>query len=418
MQPDLLHHTAIRWLEPDPKHVPLLAGAGVTIAVSPPHAAFEAACRTAGIGVAHEADMRIAATVEEAAKTPSAAVKAGLWPGIQRQDPQTASATRSVWLDQNCALVNSIRALHPTAPRVLAYVADKQAGVSEGQLIPYDGIELALVDAWVAGGNYLMTPDPRLLKGVLGGVPEALAAWKHLGKTAAWLRANEPLFRELPLPVVTVLADSDMSQEIANLSFRQSVSPRVVNAANPPAPDPAHCQVLVAVSIDKPSPAAARRILSHAEAGASVVVDGAGKDAWWRSDALKPARSDAEREFLTLGKGQVVAYKADVEDPGSLALDVIDILTQKRRAARVWNANAALAIATSAPAGQGAAALHVINYGRPAQWPVLARIQGAFRRATLLTPDDPPAEIPIGPRAGGSEVSIPKLRRVATVVFN
>ena len=77
MQPDLLHHTAIRWLEPDPKHVPLLAGAGVTIAVSPPHAAFEAACRTAGIGVAHEADMRIAATVEEAAKTPSAAVKAG-----------------------------------------------------------------------------------------------------------------------------------------------------------------------------------------------------------------------------------------------------------------------------------------------------------------------------------------------------
>ena len=46
-------------------------------------------------------------------------------------------------------------------------------------------------------------------------------------------------------------------------------------------------------------------------------------------------RSDAERNYYSLGKGQVVAYKEDVEDPGMLALDVIDILTQKRRPARI-----------------------------------------------------------------------------------
>lgn len=409
----------MRWSDPDPRHVPLLREASVTVAVTTPNEGFERACRAAGITVLDEAAIQFLTSAGAAQADPSRPVvfKAGVWPGIQRQDPQTASATRSLWLDQNCGLVNTIRALHPKVPPVLGYMANKEAGVSEGQLIPWDALELALVDAWTAGGNYLLAPDSRLLQGVLSGTAEARAAWKKLGQTAAWLRANEALFRQPPLPIVTILADSDMSQEIASLAFRNSVSPRVVSAANPPAPDPARCQVLVAVAIDKPSGEVRKRIIAHAVAGASVVVDG-GAGSWWTHEPLKFVRRDADREYLSTGKGQVVAYKTDVEDPGSLALDVIDILTQKRRAARLWNLNGGLTFATEAPPGRGAALLHAINYSRPQELPVLARIQGAFRKATLLTPEAAAVDLRVAPRMGGSEVAIPKLQRVATVVFN
>ncbi len=65
----------------------------------------------------------------------------------------------------------------------------------------------------------------------------------------------------------------------------------------------------------------------------------------------------------------------------------------------------------------GAAALHILNYGQPLDLPVLARIQGNFRRATLLRPESEPVAVKVAPRGTGSEVSIPRLSRVATVVF-
>ena len=59
MSPDLLNQTAMRWRDPDPKYVPLLREASVTVAVTTPNEGFERACRAAGIAVV-EPDHRIA----------------------------------------------------------------------------------------------------------------------------------------------------------------------------------------------------------------------------------------------------------------------------------------------------------------------------------------------------------------------
>jgi hypothetical protein len=414
---DLTSQIAIRWRNPDPKYVPLLTEAGVTAVAGPSDEAFAAACSRAGI--AHTPEGQLAALTLEEAVRPAAAVpavlRAGVWPGIQRPDPQSAGASRTLWLDQNGALIRYIAAAHPRAPRVLGYEANKDAGVSPSQLIPLDALELGLVEAWAAGGNWLMAPDERLLKGIATGDREALTAWKRLGRTSRWLRANAALFRAATLELITVLVDSDMSREIASLAYRHSVSPALVSAAAPPAPDPARRPVLVAIAIDPPAEAVRRRILAHAEAGATVVVDGPAEKAWWRNSAMKRVRTDPERDFYTLGKGQVIAYRADIEDPGTLALDVIDIITQKRRPARVWNCNAGLAVATHAP--DGGALLQVINYSRTVDLPVLARIQGTYRQATVLKPEAAPLTVKVAPRGSASEVTIPGLERIAVVVF-
>src|SRR6185369_17743797 len=100
-----------------------------------------------------------------------------------------------------------------------------------------------------------------------------------------------------------------------------------------------------------------------------LVVDAPGDQAWWRVAGLKLAKQDPDREYYALGKGQVVAYKDPVTDPSDLALDLIDYVTQNRRATRVFNCNSAVAMA-------GPAVLYLVNYGRPQDLPVLARIQG------------------------------------------
>ena len=419
MQVDLSHHTLVRWKDTDPKFVSLLKEAGITAVVAPPAEPFHKACAEARIEVIPEADLQVL-SLDDGAKAKAdrpVVFKAGLWPGVQRPDPQSAGATHSLWMDQNCWLVNFLRARYPKTGAVLGYAPDQDGGVKPTQMVAYDALELALVDSWVSGGNYLMSLHPSLREALLKGEAKALDAWRKLGRTAGWLRENEALYRQPMLPIVTVLVGGDLSQEIASLSFRQNVSPSLVDAAAPPAPDPSKCKLLVAVGLESPSAEVRRKVLAHAEAGATVVVDGKSDKAWWRVAGLQASRTDPDRNYFTLGKGQVAAYKEDIEDPGMVALDIIDILTQKQRPARVWNCNAGIVMAASGPK-PGTGLLHVINYARMQDLPILARIQGRFQKATLLRPGAQPSELKVGPRGTGSEVEIPGLDRMATVVFS
>ena len=298
---------------------------------------------------------------------------------------------------------------------------NREAGVSATQVVPYGTLELALVEAWAAGGNYILALEPKYQEALLRGEDRATAAWRSLGQTARWLRQNVALFRQSLLPIVTVLVDQgEISAEIANLMYRQNVSPALEPAADPPKPDPLRRVVVVAAGIASPKPEIGARIVAHAEAGSSIIVDDPAEGAWWRKSGLKRVRSWEDRDLYTLGKGQVVAYKAPVSDPGELALDAADLVTQKRLPVRLWNCQGGIALASSAPNSgpiSGRALLHIVKYSSPVDQPVLARIQGSFTRATVMRPEGPPFEVSVAKRGTGSEVALPQLGRVAVVVF-
>lgn len=410
---DLTKHTAVRWKDTDPKFVPLLREANITAVIGPPDEGFAKACADAGITTFPEKDLE-APDPEAALKSKpshSVVIKGGLWPGVQRPDPQVASATQSMWLDQNCSLIHYLRTLLPRTPLVLGYQPDEEGGVKPNQLVSLDALELALVESRVSGGNYLLALPPRLRQGLVDGTPEALTAWRRLGRTAKWLRDNQSLFGRPALPIITVLVDeSEVSLEVANLAFRQNVSPALAAAANPPAPHPER-SILAAVNIETPKGPARDRIMANAAAGATLIVDGRAQNAWWSVPGLKLVRSDTERDYYSAGKIRIVAYREGVGDPGMFALDLIDLVSQKRRPARVWNCNAGIVIAS-------AGVVTVINYGRTIDIPVLARIQGSYKRATLLRPETDTREMKVAPRGTSTEVSIPGIERVATVVFS
>ena len=424
---DISSEVAIRWNDCDGKYVPLLKEGGITmVLVERREEGFERACGEAGIKVKPLEEIKFLSlgAMGSGAGGGLVALTNGLWPGVSRRpgegsDEFTASATARPWVDANGYLVGMLRTLYPARPALLGYLPDEKAGVKADALLPYETLELALVEARVNGGNYLLALEPRYRERLLGGEGKALEAWRQMGQTARWLGRNGELFCQGTFPIITALVEADEGlAEIISLLYRHNASPALASAANPPGPDPMRRLALVAVGIHAPSAEIGKRLMSHAEAGTALIVDAAGAEAWWRDARLKLVRKQEDRDFYSLGRGQVVAYHEPISDPGEFAFDVIDIVTQKRRAARLWNADQVIARASFSPRGEkvGRAMLLLVNYGSRLQSEVLAGIQGVYKQARLLQPEAEALSLVAAKRGTHTEVMMPELGRVGALV--
>jgi len=402
---------------------PLLEAGGVdAVWLRSPGAGVDAACRAAGAEVIAADAIRLASLGEYAvaAAGETVAAKAGLWPGAQAgarggDGPVEAGATRQAWVTANGYLVAWLRALDPEREPTLAYAPDKDAGVDAGRVLPAGELELALVDAWSAGGNFILAPEATYRDALVAGEPTSLAAWTRMGRTARWLKQHRSLFLQKPLDMVTALVDEgDASREVAGLLFRHSASPVLISAKRPPAPDPRNRPLVVAAGLEAMPPELQKNLLAHARAGATVAIDQAANRTWWRTAGLKPARAFEDRDVYKLGSGSLVAYKEAVADPGEFALDMIDLIGD-RRPARAWNVSAGIVMATRP--GPGAAGLIAVNYGSPARSGILVRRIGVFSSATVMRPEDADASLRVYKRGASTETVLPSLDRVAVIVF-
>jgi hypothetical protein len=177
---DLTNEVVIRWSDPDPKYAPLLREGGITVAWGDTADAFREACSAVGIRTVPAGDIQTLRPEDVDRATPGVpvAVSMGTWPGVRGRDPGVASATRAPWVDANLCHVAYLRALHPGVATLLAYLPNTEAGVSPDRVIPFESLELALVEAWTAGGNYVLALEPRYREALLRGEPKAMTAWR------------------------------------------------------------------------------------------------------------------------------------------------------------------------------------------------------------------------------------------------
>jgi len=127
-------------------------------------------------------------------------------------------------------------------------------------------------------------------------------------------------------------------------------------------------------------------------------------------------KPESDRDFYSLGKGQVLAYREPVLDPSEYALDVIDVATYRRRAARIWNAGAGIPLATEGTSANETL-LVALNYGSKVDQEVQLRVQGLFAKAMLLRPEAAPMDLKIFKRGTMTEVFLPSLTVVAAIRF-
>lgn len=340
-------------------------------------------------------------------------IEDGLWPGVnraaggsRRDADEVASASREPWVNANGFKVHCHRALHPNEPALLDYKPDAKAGLSEGQVVAFESLELVLADARANGGNAVLTPDQRMKDALKAGDAKAVAAWNALARTAQWFDANAALFGRPAVPIITAVYDgSHETEEFANMLFRRGGSPRVVALERIPKPDP-RVLVVSAAGVKETTPA----LLDQARAGATVVIDAKPGETW------KKVKPESDRDFYALGKGQVLAYREPVLDPSEYALDVIDVATYRRRAARIWNAGAGIPLATEGTSASETL-LIALNYGSKVDQEVQVRVQGLFAKAMLLRPEAEPMDLKIYKRGTMTEVFLPSLTVVAAIRF-
>src|ERR1019366_6148265 len=141
-------------------------------------------------------------------------------------------------------------------------------------------------------------------------------------------------------------------------------------------PDGPRRPIVVAAGINPPSPDLGRLLLAHANAGASLVVDGGDASSWWKGHGLKAARQYQDRGFYTLGAGRILVYKESIIDPGDFALDILD-LAAGRRPVRLWDASAVIAMAAQAGA-RANLILRLVNYGSPTRGDIMAQVRGIY----------------------------------------
>ena len=377
-----------RWPNGHASDIPLLQTLKVnTVWLETPQPAFAAACQSAGIAVTEKLE----------------SVKGGLWPGIRsagrRRSPdgEVSSASAEPWVDANGYLVACERAIEK--PALLAY----GLGDAATRMVAFETLEIALAEAWMMGGNFALLVEDRYLKALRANDPKAVAAWAKLARTAAWLKQSAGLFGRPALPTITALYDGRApSRELANLLFRRNASPRIV--ASVPAVS-AQTKALVAASITPPANQSA--ILAHAAAGAIVIVDAD----WWRVPEAKLLRDEEDRQFYTLGKGQVVAYRKRIAEPSEFALDVIDLVTHRQRPLRLWNAPAIIGVRSTN-------VLTLLNYGVSVPEDIQAQVLGHYSRALLHAPGASPVALKVARRSAMSEVFVPKLERACAIEFS
>ncbi|MFN7933369.1 MAG: hypothetical protein U0R19_08590 [Bryobacteraceae bacterium] len=340
-------------------------------------------------------------------------IEGGLWPGVnrtgnaKRDADEVASASREPWVNANGFRIQCHRAAHPNQPALLDVKPDAKAGLSEGQVVAFESLELALAEARANGGNAVLNPDQRFKDALKANDAKALAAWKSLARTAKWLEDNAALFGKPPVPIITSVHNgSDETEEFANMLFRRGGTPRIATPDRLPRPDAQHILVVSAAGL-KELPAA---LLDHARAGATLITDAKPDPSW------KKVKPEQDRDFYALGKGQILGYREPVLDPSEYALDVIDVANYRRRAARIWNAGAAIPLATEGTSANETL-LITLNYGSRVDQEVQVRVQGLFSKATLLRPESEPVNLKIYKRGTMTEVFLPTLAVVAAVRF-
>ncbi|MBY0505011.1 MAG: hypothetical protein K2X03_13950 [Bryobacteraceae bacterium] len=383
------------WREGQTSDIALLQTAKIdAVWLETPQPEFATACAAAGILVTGPLEPGKLETV-----------KGGLWPGIRSAgrrrtpDGEVASASAEPWVDANGYLVACQRALEPSKTPLLAY----DLGDAATRMVAFETLEIALAEAWLMGGNFALQVEDRYLRALRAGDAKARAAWAKLGQTSAWLKQNRALFGRPALPVVTALYDGrGGSRELVNLLCRRNASPAVVTTA--PKPSPA-IKALVAASVTPPTDKAPW--LAQAAAGGLLVVD----SDWWRDPAAKPLREEEDRRFFALGKGQVVEYRKRIAEPSEFALDVIDLVTHRQRALRLWNAPAIIGT-------RGGNVVTLLNYGVSVPEEIQLHTLGHFTRALLHVAGASPVALKVAKRAAMTEVFLPRLERACAIEFS
>jgi hypothetical protein len=359
-------------------------------------------------------------------KPAHAVLRFGVWPGVAPVNTESAGATASVWLDANTSLVAQLRAQYPRRRAVLGYRPDKDGGVPEKRSVPATSAEVALADAFSAGGNVVLSLPVDYRAGLLAQAPRALDSWKSLATVHSFVRAQRALTDSPFAGHIAVLCGTiEQSAEILNLAFRRNLCPVAVPAATPPEFSTSRFDVVVAANVEM-TPAVIENVARFATNGGAVMAAPVGdeKSPWWTTRGWKTTTSEQDRDLYTTGKGLLYAYHNPILDPGAFALDLRDLaglrsqpeVGLKNFDLRIMAADTVLGVLHRP--SPSTLAVVLTAYGGLRRHELLLSVRGRFRRGALREVGKPAASpVTLMSRTDRVEINLTLGSRIAIVTL-
>ncbi|MBI4890317.1 MAG: hypothetical protein HY821_06805 [Acidobacteria bacterium] len=344
-----------------------------------------------------------------------AVFKDGQWPGLQMSAGE-AGATERPWITANLHLYAYLRSMHRERAAFLNVPADEKS-------TRFDGVEVALAEAFAAGGGVLIEPPEMYRTGVAKGDGRAVAGWKRAAEIVKFAKAQQGVPRDAggsQMALVGGPLDEGL-EEILNLTFRNNLSPQLL----PPGKLALAGRGLriVALANRNPSTAETTELMRFVRGGGIVVwaPPAQGKAAaWW--GAAKKARTEAGRDLYAVGRGTLHVYREPVKDESEFAWDLKEISgtdTPTGRGLfgldlRVWYSNSVLGVLH----GSGTERVAVlISYGRVVDQEFLIGMRGRFAGASSVQPGQAPQNLDLMKYEQRVEWNQTGLNRVAVITL-
>ena len=210
-------------------------------------------------------------TLEASATPPGITVVKGEWPGVRMAEKggdASAGPTGVPWVDSNGWQVRLARLRDPARPVWVATELPKA-----GRILPSVAYRIALADAAVYGGRWVIDLDPDL-RGAIAGGP-AREAWNQLMSAQRFFAAHRAWDAYRARAIVGILSDfagpnEFTSGELLNLTARLHQPYRILLGQS--AWPTRELKAIVYADAEPPKPEAKRKLIEFVQAGGLLIA--------------------------------------------------------------------------------------------------------------------------------------------------
>jgi hypothetical protein len=309
----------------------------------------------------------------------------GSWPGVKLNeagatDWVSAGPTGNPWIDSNGWQVRLEGALHPEK-EIWVDAPPKAARITADSCI------VAIADASVFGGRWLITLDGKQAAALAARSAAALSDWRRILDAAAFFAARPEWPGYAPAAVVGIVSDFTggnrfLSHELLNLLARANQQYRIIPKGRASAESPAGLKALIYLDDQPPDDALRGLVLAFVKNGGMLITS----RVWGEAALPADPGGDHPRYRIGLyGKGRIAVCKGEPDDPFLIANDSVVLVSHRHEMVRLWNGGAVGACLSHNP-DRKRALLQLIFYSSAPSQLTTIRVAGEYKSASLWLP--------------------------------
>lgn len=318
-----------------------------------------------------------------------------LWPGleIEHNGKVIAGPSAAPWVNTNAGFLRFLRA---STDAVL------WAGVEPppGYVFPAERYEEAIGDAALAGARWIIALDADFERRLYAREPRAVSDWRRIMRCLAYFEEHRDWQSYRPHSTLAVVQDANsgalLSGSLLDMMSSQRTPVRVIPARRLDAARLRGIRLLLIVDPGSLAPAQ-KAVVEEFKRNGGQVLD---PPANWR--------------FPATGADQILLTRRQLDQMQDLWELTYNAMLRKNFGARTFNTTGMQSSVLIAPDGKSII-VHLVNYTEYPVESITVQALGAWRRATLYSPDELAREMPVYPVKDGTGVDIERMGVITTL---